>query len=142
MLSRGETYERALARTEADARRDLARPTQPEEVREALAEALRLHPGVADRYDTADALLPVLAGLEQRWREDEREQALRDVLDALRLIDRDGCEHFTRGRCLDPSSSKTRGARDGADAWCPACIAADALRRAAAGPAPQTGEGA
>lgn len=52
------------------------------------------------------------------------------VEDALRLIDRHGCEHFTRRsgrRCSDTSSGKTRGARYSADAWCHPCIADDAL---------------
>lgn len=44
---------------------------------------------------------------------------------ALRLIDRHGCITYTRGRCWD--SGRTRGARYGADAWCDACVAADAL---------------
>lgn len=53
------------------------------------------------------------------------------VVDALWLIDRHGCTSYTRGRCLDPHSGKKRGARYGADAWCDACIARDALNRLA-----------
>jgi NTP pyrophosphatase (non-canonical NTP hydrolase) len=44
---------------------------------------------------------------------------------ALELIDRDGCTTNTRGRCWD--EGRQRGARYGADAWCDACVARDAL---------------
>ncbi|MGH7743259.1 MAG: hypothetical protein ACREQ5_00355 [Candidatus Dormibacteria bacterium] len=44
---------------------------------------------------------------------------------ALKLIDRTGCTNFTSGRCWD--DGRTRGAQYGADAWCDACVAADAL---------------
>jgi hypothetical protein len=50
------------------------------------------------------------------------------LIDALRLIDRTGCEKLTRGRCADPDSGFTRGAPAGADAWCLPCVAYDALR--------------
>lgn len=53
--------------------------------------------------------------------------------DALRLIDRYGCEKLTRGRCSDPNSGYDRGY-----GWCDACIASDALQRmeVGIGPAP------
>ena len=74
----------------ADARRDLARPQQPEDVREELAAALReftpltgwqsdLHRYGLTTHQAGrllDALLPVLARLEAAWRADEREKAL------------------------------------------------------------------
>lgn len=45
---------------------------------------------------------------------------------ALELIDRNGCTNLTRGRCWD-TNSRQRGAKYGADAWCDACVARDAL---------------
>jgi hypothetical protein len=52
------------------------------------------------------------------------------LIDALRLIDRHGCESYTSDqRCSDPGSGRIRGARYGSEAWCDPCIAADALRR-------------
>jgi hypothetical protein len=54
---------------------------------------------------------------------------LRKAEDALRLIDRHGCTTFRVGRCLDPYSGRERGAEYGADAWCDACVARDALGR-------------
>jgi hypothetical protein len=51
--------------------------------------------------------------------------------DALHLIDQHGCTTFTRGRCLDATSGKKRGAKYGADKWCDACVARDALNRIA-----------
>ena len=47
------------------------------------------------------------------------------MCDALRLIDRHGCTRNTAGRCWD--GGYQRGARYSAEAWCDACIAADAL---------------
>lgn len=47
--------------------------------------------------------------------------------DALALIDRHGCTNYTHGRCFD--SGRTRGAPYSAEAWCDACIAADALNQ-------------
>lgn len=44
---------------------------------------------------------------------------------ALELIDREGCTNFTSGRCWD--YERQRGAKYGADAWCDACVARDAL---------------
>lgn len=46
---------------------------------------------------------------------------------ALELINRNGCSNFTRGRCTDPYSGRARDAHYGANRWCDACIAADAL---------------
>jgi hypothetical protein len=46
--------------------------------------------------------------------------------DALKLIDAHGCENNTEGRCWD--DGRTPGAKYDADAWCNACVAADALR--------------
>lgn len=58
----------------------------------------------------------------------ERLEAALDVaLDALRLIAGDRCETYTSGRCSDKHSGRERGARSGADAWCDACVAHDAL---------------
>jgi hypothetical protein len=45
---------------------------------------------------------------------------------ALWLIDRNGCENYTTGRCWE--HARARGARYQADAWCNACVAADALK--------------
>jgi len=53
------------------------------------------------------------------------------VVDALWLIDRHGCTNYTVGRCSDPTSGKRRGAKYGADMWCNACVARDALDRLA-----------
>lgn len=61
---------------------------------------------------------------------------------ALELIDRLGCSKFTKGRCSDASSGLERGARYGADAWCDACIARDALDKAVAVSSPDTREAA
>lgn len=44
---------------------------------------------------------------------------------ALELIDRNGCTNFTSGRCWN--YGRQRGAEYGADAWCDACTARDAL---------------
>jgi hypothetical protein len=49
--------------------------------------------------------------------------------DALRLIDQHGCTHLTTGRCWE--AGYTRGAPYSADAWCDACVAADALQEVA-----------
>lgn len=51
------------------------------------------------------------------------------VRDALMLIDKYGCTNFIGERCSDPGSGRVRGARYGADAWCDACIARDALEK-------------
>ena len=51
--------------------------------------------------------------------------------DALHLIDLCGCTTFTGPRCLDSTSGRKRGAECGADAWCDACVARDALNRMA-----------
>ena len=48
--------------------------------------------------------------------------------DALRHIaDGEQCDNFTRSRCRDPHSGRTRDAKYGADRWCDVCIALDAL---------------
>lgn len=67
------------------------------------------------------------------YRELDRTAAARTSLaEALELIDRDGCETFTGShRCFDANSGRTRGAKYGADMWCPACIARHALNQQA-----------
>lgn len=55
---------------------------------------------------------------------------VRAVVDALELIDRHGrCTNFTSRRCWD--YGRRRGAKHGADMWCDACVARDALNRLA-----------
>lgn len=54
------------------------------------------------------------------------------LIEAALLIDEDGCATFTSGRCSDPHSGRSRRSRYGADRWCDACIARDALDRASA----------
>jgi hypothetical protein len=44
---------------------------------------------------------------------------------ALRLIAGPQCEHFTSGNCQ--INGRIKGAIDGADSWCKACIASEAL---------------
>ena len=51
--------------------------------------------------------------------------------DALSLIAGIGCEHFNGSASCVEDRPKGRGARYGADAWCSACIASDALGRPA-----------
>jgi hypothetical protein len=48
------------------------------------------------------------------------------MCNALRLIDRYGCTKNTSGRCWD--GGRTREAEYSDDAWCDACVAADALQ--------------
>lgn len=54
--------------------------------------------------------------------------------DALGLIDRHGCTNNTSGRCWD--GGRVREAEYSSDAWCDACVAADALQ----GISPEAGE--
>lgn len=54
-----------------------------------------------------------------------RADEFRRMCDALRLIDRYGCTRNARGRCWD--AGYVRGAEYGDNAWCDACVAADAL---------------
>ena len=132
----------------ADARRDVARPAQPEEVREAVDAldevAYVLHGQgcgeVCVCVDDARALLPVLAGLEQRWRADEREQALRPFEELFAGGPDTVCRTTWRrepGWSLpgntDPLTECVEVPLDDLH---------EAFGRAAAGPAPQTGEGA
>lgn len=51
---------------------------------------------------------------------------LAEAREALRFIDRHGCTNYTRGRCLD-ESSRSKDAKYSAEAWCDACVAAEAL---------------
>lgn len=53
------------------------------------------------------------------------------LADALLLIAEDRCASFTTPEgCLSPTTGRVRGAKFGAEAWCDACIARDALVRA------------
>jgi len=80
-----------------------------------LAEVVEVGPADAALIVAAVNALPgLLAGV-------------RAADEALRLIAGDRCETFTRGRCSDPLSGRTRGAQYGAYRWCDACVAADAL---------------
>lgn len=54
------------------------------------------------------------------------------LVEAALLIEATGCTTFTSGRCSDPHSGRSRRSRYGADRWCDACIARDALDRASA----------
>lgn len=54
--------------------------------------------------------------------------AVSPAIDALELIGKGGCSNFWQGHC--EASGRVRGAQFGADAWCDACIANDALGRA------------
>jgi len=56
----------------------------------------------------------------------ELRERLEALESALRHIDHHGCQNYTRGRCLD-YSSRSKDAKYSAEAWCDACVAAEAL---------------
>lgn len=101
-----------------------------QQIAEALADFFN-----ASRYDppmyeaAADAVLPVVTAYAERR---ARERAAEE-LDALELIARGGCHVYVGNtRCSDPATKRIRGDRRLSSGWCDACIAADAIARAAA----------
>jgi hypothetical protein len=55
------------------------------------------------------------------------ERKLARATSTLMWLDRNGCRNYTHGRCLD-DPSRSMGAKESADAWCDACVAANALK--------------
>ena len=91
----------------------------------------------ADDYRDADERLtdphpcyclpgPARCDEPHNWCDRPRVHNTDRMRDGLRLIDRNGCENLTRGRCSD-DPGRTRDSEYTSTQWCPPCIAADAL---------------
>jgi hypothetical protein len=89
-------------------------------------------PRARGNQSAQDAVTNASAVMKQaKARLDATEARIDQLTEALELIDRYGCSHFsnvlTTTRCLTPGSGKVRGHIYGYKSWCNACIARYAL---------------
>ena len=76
----------------------------------------------ADRYD--------LNGRVARQDDelDATKYKLAELTEALRLIEKDGCEHYYGMGYYCPKTTRTKDSKHWVNRWCHACIAHDALQ--------------